>query len=112
MKTNHFNAWIRIASFSLIAVTLLGTSRHSIVAQSQEPQKPAPEVQQLKERLQQLEQTVQELKGQINAMEETQKNPAPKIVQADYSSAAPAAPAPPAPTPADTAAKPQDGGQP
>ena len=43
MKPNHFNAWIRVAWFSLIAVTLLGTSRHSIVAQSQEPQKPAPE---------------------------------------------------------------------
>src|SRR5258705_3586214 len=104
MKTNHFNAWIKIAWFSLVAVTLLGTSRHSIVAQSQEPQKQTPEVQQLKDRLQQLEQTVQELKGQINAMEETKKNPAPQIDQADYSSAAPAAPAPAA-----TASKPQDG---
>jgi DcaP outer membrane protein len=103
MRTNHFNAWIRIALFSLVAVTLLGTSRHSIVAQSQEPQKQAPEVQQLKERLQQLEQTVQELKGQINSMEETKKNPAPQIVQADYSPAAPAAPPPDA-----TAPKPQD----
>src|SRR6266542_6982362 len=105
MKTNHFTGWIRIAWFSLVAVTLLGTSRHPIVAQSQEPQKQTPEVQQLKERLQQLEQTVQELKGQINAMEETKKDPAPQIVQADYSSAASAAP-PPAPV--TTASKPQD----
>src|SRR6266850_2024668 len=101
MKTNHFNAWIRIAWFSLVAVTLLGTSRHPIVAQSQEPQKQTPEVQQLKERLQQLEQTVQKLKGQIEAMEETKANPAPQIIQADYSSSA--APAPPAAAP-----KPQD----
>lgn len=103
MRRNHFNAWIRIAWFSLVAVTLVGTSKHSIVAQTQEPQKQTPEVQQLKERLQQLEQTVQELKGQINAMEETKKNPEPQIVQADYPSAAPAAPAP-----ANTAPKPQD----
>ncbi|HSE23855.1 MAG TPA: DcaP family trimeric outer membrane transporter [Pyrinomonadaceae bacterium] len=103
MKINHFNAWLRIAWFALVAITLLGPSTPSIVAQSQEPQKQTPEVQQLKERLQQLEQTVQELKGQINAMEETKKNPVPQIVQADY---APAAPAPPPP---DTvASKPQD----
>src|SRR6266850_8070194 len=103
MKTNHFNAWIKIAWFSLVAVTLLGASTHSIVAQSEEPQKPTPEVQQLKERLQQLEQTVQELKGQINAMEETKKNPAPQTVQADYSSAASAAP-----PPAASASRPQN----
>jgi hypothetical protein len=103
MTTTHLNRWKRIAWFSLVAVSLLGTSRHSILAQSAEPQKQTPEVQQLKERLQQLEQTVKELKGQINAMEETQKSPAPRIVQADYSPAAPAAP-----TPADTASKPQD----
>src|SRR6266850_3273411 len=100
MKTNHFNAWIKIAWFSLVAVTLLGTSRHSIVAQSQEPQKQTPEVQQLKDRLQQLEQTVQELKGQIEAMEETKANPAPQVVQADYPSTAPA--------PATTASRQQD----
>jgi DcaP outer membrane protein len=104
MKTDHFNALIRIAWFSLVAVTLLGTSTHSIVAQSPEPQKQTPEVQQLKDRLQQLEQTVQELKGQINAIEETQKTPPPKIVQADYSPADPSSPTPPA-----TASKPPDG---
>jgi DcaP outer membrane protein len=80
--------------FSLVAITLLGSSMHSIVAQSPEPQKQTPEVQQLKERLQQLEDTVQQLKGQINALEETKKNPAPQIIQADYSSAAPSPPEP------------------
>src|SRR6185295_10484186 len=103
MKTDLFSAGTRIAWFGLVAFTLLGASSHSLVAQSQEPQKQTPEVQQLKERLQQLEQTVQELKGQINAMEETKKNPVPQIVQADY---APAAPAPPPPD--TTASKPQD----
>src|SRR5512145_1508005 len=100
MKANHFNAWTRVAWFCLVAITLLGSSSmHSIVAQSQEPQKQTPEVQQLKERLQQLEQTVQELKGQINALGETKKNPAPQIIQADYSSAAPAVPEPPTSAP-------------
>src|SRR5258705_713312 len=110
MTTNHFDRWKRIAWFSLVAVTLLGGSRHLTAAQSPEPQKQTPEVQQLKDRLQQLEQTVQELKGQINAMEETKKNPAPQIDQADYSSAAPSASsaAPSAPPPANTAPKPQD----
>ena len=103
MMTNHFNASFRIAWFALVAITLFGSSTHLIIAQSQEPQKQTPEVQQLKERLQQLEQTVQELKGQINAMEETKKNPVPQIVQAEY---APAAPAPPPPD--TTASKPQE----
>ena len=43
------------------------------LAQSQEPQKPTPEVQQLKERLGQLEQTVEALKAQLKAVEDSQK---------------------------------------
>ncbi|HEX6047042.1 MAG TPA: DcaP family trimeric outer membrane transporter, partial [Pyrinomonadaceae bacterium] len=57
-----------------------------------EPQTPTPEVQQLKERLQQLEQTVRELKLQIGSIE-ARKNPA-SIIQADYSTAPVPAPAP------------------
>src|SRR5262249_30388833 len=41
--------------------------------QNNEPQNASPEVQQLKERLKQLEQTVQELKGQINTLEQAQR---------------------------------------
>ena len=104
METNHVSACIRTVWFILVAFTFLGPSSHSVVAQSQEPQKQTQEVQQLKERLQQLEQTVLELKGQINAMEETKANPAPRIVEADYSSAA----APATPAPAAAEAKPQD----
>src|SRR6476660_7873844 len=43
------------------------------LAQSQEPQKPTTEVQQLKERLGQLEQTVEELKAALKAVEGSQK---------------------------------------
>jgi hypothetical protein len=52
----------------MVIVWLLasGVSRF---AQSQEPQKPSPEVQQLKDRLQQLEKTVVELKAQIESMD-------------------------------------------
>jgi hypothetical protein len=103
MKSNHFNRGTRIALLSLLAITLPGGSWHSIMAQTQEPPPQKPEVQQLKERLLQLEQTVQQLKGQINAMEETKKNPTPQIVQADYSTTDTPAPVSDAPAP-----KPQD----
>ncbi|HXI25497.1 MAG TPA: DcaP family trimeric outer membrane transporter [Pyrinomonadaceae bacterium] len=49
---------------------------HSLSAQAQEPQKPAPpspEVQQLKDRLQQLEATVDELKNQLKSLEDAKK---------------------------------------
>ena len=64
--------------------------------------KPAdsPEVQQLKDRLQRLEQTVLELKGQLNTLEDAQKKPEPAIVEAVYTVPA---------TPTETAPKPQDG---
>ena len=95
-------------TFADIAVLLcalcLFQSRPAL-AQTQEPPKQTPEVQQLKDRLQQLEQTVLELKGQINAIEETKKNsPAPAIINATY-----ADPAEPATTTAP--AKPQNNNQ-
>jgi hypothetical protein len=73
----------------------------SSLAQSQEPQKPTPptpEVQQLKERLLQLEQTVEQLKAQIASVEDSQKKA--DVPTAEKVSA-------PAAMPAD-AAKPQD----
>ena len=57
----------------------------AVVGQTQDPPKPATEVDQLKQRLQQLEQTVLELKGQIDAIETKKKDPAPAIVTATYS---------------------------
>ena len=64
---------------------------------------PATEVEQLKKRLQLLEQTVVELKGQLDAIETKKKNPTPAVMNATYSepvTAAPEAPAPTEPAPA------------
>jgi outer membrane murein-binding lipoprotein Lpp len=78
----------------LIALSLFPAA--SVLAQTQEPAKPASDVEQLKQRVQQLEQIVSELKGQINAIEDTKaKSPAPAtIIDATYSqpTTTPAAP--------------------
>src|SRR6185436_12589283 len=72
MKIDHRPKPVRFAGFTLIIATLL-LSPAALLAQSQESQKPAPEVQQLRARLQQLEETVEQLKTQINSMEDSQK---------------------------------------
>lgn len=70
---------MRAAAATLITAVLLAATAPSARAQTQDAQKPAdapkqtPEVQQLKDRVKLLEQTVEELKGQINAIENTQK---------------------------------------
>ena len=106
MKINHRPRWVRAAGFALVAIALLLLPARSLVAQSpnQQSAKPAdsPEVQQLKERLQRLEQTMLELKDQLNTMEEAKKKAEPEIVQATYTT--------PATTPATPAAKAQDSG--
>ena len=95
-----------LAVLTLVLVALCLFPHHSVLAQTQEPAKPTSEVEQLKQRLQQLEQIVSDLKGQINAIEETKSKtpaPAPAIIDATYSEAAkPVAPESAAP------AKPQD----
>ena len=98
MDTNRRSPWRKLAGF-IFALVVLVLFQHSYTqAQTQEASKETPEVQQLKERLQKLEQTVLDLKGQINAIEETKKkSPTPAIVEATYSEpATPAAPATPA----------------
>ena len=94
-----------IAGFSLgLATVRLFQTRYAL-AQTQEPPKQSPEVDQLKQRLQQLEQTVLELKGQINAIEDAKKqSPTPAIIEATYSESAASAPAA-------APAKPQGSGQ-
>ena len=62
--TNQRPKPVIVVGFNLIITTLLLLSPLSLPAQAQEPQKPTPEVQQLKDRLLQLEQTVEELKAQ------------------------------------------------
>ena len=98
MRTNC-RSWKTIAGFSLVLTTLFLFQSSSALAQTQDPPKQTPEVEELKQRLQQLEQTVLELKGQITAIEDAKKhNPAPAIVEANYSepAAATTAAAPPA----------------
>lgn len=78
------------ARFTLALVALCLFHSGLAVAQTQEPAKepakPTAEVEQLKQRLQQLEQTVSDLKGQITAIEEAKSKPAaPAIIEATYS---------------------------
>jgi hypothetical protein len=90
------------AGFALVVATLLLFPSSSAFSQTQESTPQTPEVEQLKKRLQQLEQTVGELKGQIDAIEAKKKS-APAIVEATYTE-----PAKPAETPSTDTAKPQD----
>jgi outer membrane DcaP-like protein len=97
MRTNSRSLWRGFAGLMLALTAMCLIQGKSALAQTQEPAKQTPEVQQLKERLQLLEQTVLELKGQINAIEDAKKSPAPAIVEAHYSEpAAAGAAAPPA----------------
>lgn len=63
----------RLACLAVLAVAVLLMPVTPLLAQSQEPQKPRAEVQQLKERLQTLEETVEALKAQLKAIEEARK---------------------------------------
>ena len=93
MKTNCEKLRKGVVGFALAIAALVLTPTSSLLAQTQEAPKQTPEVQQLKERLQQLEQTVLELKGQINAIEEANKNsPTPAVVGEPVSAAASEAP--------------------
>src|SRR6476619_7297479 len=74
---------LKVFRFVLIIAALSAFGAHRLSAQTTEPQKDSSEVQQLKERLKQLEETVQDLKGQITNIEATQKTASvePKPVQ-------------------------------
>ena len=105
MNTNRQSTSKKLTTIGLGFFVLLATSVTAVMAQSQpvtkqtpEVTKQTPEVEQLKERLQQLEQTVVELKGQIEAIEEAKKSPAPTIIEAEYT---------PTPAPETTAVKPK-----
>jgi hypothetical protein len=63
------NKLLTVLSAALLAFAVLSTAP-SLKAQSSEPQKSTSEVQQLKERLVQLEQTVELLKTQLTSMED------------------------------------------
>jgi cell division protein FtsB len=81
MKSQPRKSLLRLASIAFVGiVTLVAADR---LAQAQEPPKVSPElqqskeVQQLKEKLQKLEQTVEELKNQLSAIEKPAKTPTP-----------------------------------
>ena len=103
MRTNNPLSWRTPAGFALVLATLLFFPTSFAFSQTQEPATPTTEVEQLKKRLQQLEQTVVELKGQIDSIETKKKTPAPAIVEATYSD-----PATPTETASTAPSKPQD----
>jgi outer membrane murein-binding lipoprotein Lpp len=63
----------RLLVLGIVALMVVLLASRASLAQSQEPQKPASDVQQLKDRLNQLEQTVEDLKAQLKAVEDSQK---------------------------------------
>ena len=63
----------KLLALGTAAIMLALLAPRASLAQSQEPQKPTAEVQQLKERLGQLEQVVEDLKAQLKAVENSQK---------------------------------------
>ena len=103
MKLTSLSIRRKARGFIFVVAALLLFTSNSALAQTQETAKPASEVDQLKQRLQQLEQTVTELKGQIDAIETKKTTPA--IVEAKYSETT----TPPAETTPAEPAKPQDG---
>ncbi|HSE18667.1 MAG TPA: DcaP family trimeric outer membrane transporter [Pyrinomonadaceae bacterium] len=104
MRMNNPLNWRTYAGFVSLLAALMLFPGSAAFSQTTEPATQTPEVEQLKKRLQQLEQTVVELKGQIDAIE-AKKNATPAIVEAKYSEPTTPAETPPA------EAKPQDNGK-
>jgi len=74
MKIDQPSKAASVAGFTLIVTVLLLIPARSLVAQSQAPQKPAPDVQQLKKSdCCTRKQTVEQLKAQIESVEDSQK---------------------------------------
>ncbi|HSD46589.1 MAG TPA: DcaP family trimeric outer membrane transporter [Pyrinomonadaceae bacterium] len=84
MRMNKPLSWRTTAGFALVLAALLLFPSTPAFSQNQDPTTPTPEVEQLKKRLQLLEQTVVELKGQIDAIEAKKKTSTPAIVEATY----------------------------
>ena len=99
MKMRFHLRTARVLGFALFVIALLWIPAWSQVAQPQDPTKPTPEVQQLKERLLQLEQAVEELKTQLGAKETSPKK-SETAIGAKVSA--------PATVPAEAASKPRD----
>ena len=113
MKPN-LQRMTRAAGAALLAGVLMTAGSQPARAQSQQDEpKQSPAVEQLKDKVKQLEQTVEELKGQINAIESTQKEAAARQTTAAPVGEAIAAGAPapvPGPAPEPRQAEKKDGG--
>jgi hypothetical protein len=83
MKPKYVSRWMQ--SSCVVIVILLSATWMQAQSQDSQP----PDLQQLKIKLQQLEQEMQELKGQINAVEQAEK---PQVAPTATTSAAPGAP--------------------
>jgi DcaP outer membrane protein len=112
MKTDLHIKWKKLAGLALLIIVLVAVRVGSVEAQTQGTPTQKTEVELLKERLQQLEQTVEELKSQIDAVE-TAKKATPgaigETVSAPADIAATAAPVNAAPANTAPAKSPQDG---
>src|SRR5829696_6857288 len=113
MKPN-LQRMTRAAGAALLAGVLMTAGSRPARAQSQQDEpKQSPAVEQLKDKVKQLEQTVEELKGQINAIESTQKEAAARQTTAAPVGEAIAAGAPapvPGPAPEPKQEEKKDGG--
>ena len=70
---SYSSSFMRIAGLGLMLIVLSLLPVRSLTAQTPEPQKPVSEVEQLKQRLQLLEQTVVQLKSQLESIEAAKK---------------------------------------
>jgi hypothetical protein len=73
MHSNRRTTSMRVIGATLIVTALLVVASQSAGAQSEGAEKATPNLQELREKLLQLEQTMKELKGQIDAAEQSQK---------------------------------------
>lgn len=76
MKSDGQSSRILLTELVLAIIVVVAIAVQSVAAQTEDSQKATPEVQQLKDRLKQLEQTVQELKTQLTALEQPRIAPA------------------------------------
>ena len=79
MLAIHTSKPFKVAGLCVLLTAFLFLPTESLIAQTSAPQNPAPEVQQLKERLQQLEQTVLQLKAQLETLEESKRKPSTAV---------------------------------
>src|SRR5213592_3759828 len=81
--TRYSRSFFKFACATGMAFLLLAAP-HSLFAQ--DAPKGSPDVKQLSDRVEMLEQTIKELKDQLTAIEEAKKNPKVEVIDATYKS--------------------------